>query len=128
MSLAARLLISLTVICCAPAIAAAADANTLRELFAELDRCLDAVQIKGVAGSQMTIVFSLRRDGSLLGRPRISFSRLPGESAEQHEFARGIAAAFARCLPISITDSLGGAIAGRPMSLRFVIRPRETGT
>jgi hypothetical protein len=106
--------------------ATGAPANTLRELFAELNRCL--VTSKGEVGSELTVVFSLRRDGGLLGRPRISFSKLAGNVVEQHKFAKDIADAFDRCLPVSITDALGGAIAGRPMSMRFVVRPRETNT
>jgi hypothetical protein len=110
----------------APASSLGAPANTLRELYAALERCL--VTPKGVVGSELTIVFSLRRDGGLLGKPRISFSKLAGDALEQHKFAENIAKAFDRCLPASITDALGGAIAGRPMSVRFVVHSREPNT
>ena len=96
----------------------------MRELYAELNGCL--VTSKGAVGSELTIVFSLRRDGGLLGKPRISFSKLAGDALEQHKFAEDIAKAFDRCLPASITDALGGAIAGRPMSVRFVVHSRES--
>jgi hypothetical protein len=99
-------------------------ANTLQQLFAQLDHCLGAPN--GVAGSQITVVFSLKRDGAVLGKPRISFSRLPGTDAEKSAFVEGVASAFDKCLPASITDALGGAIAGRPISMRFLIRARET--
>jgi hypothetical protein len=101
-------------------------ANTLQELYAQLDHCL--VAPKGVTGSQITVVFSLKRDGSVLGKPRISFSKLPGTDAERATFLEGVASAFDKCLPASITDALGGAIAGRPISMRFVVRARETNT
>lgn len=102
-----------------------APANTLQELFSQLDNCL--VVPNGAAGSELTVVFSLRRNGSLLGRPRISFAKLRGSAAEQRTFVEGVASAFDKCLPGSITDGLGGAIAGRPLSMRFVVRPREVG-
>lgn len=102
-----------------------APANTLRELFAQLDRCL--VAPGGAPGTEITVVFSLRRDGALLGKPRISFARLTGDAAAQRRFADGLAAAFDRCLPAAITDGLGGAVAGRPLSLRFVVGARQTG-
>jgi hypothetical protein len=104
----------------------AADANTLRQLHDALDNCLSAASIRGTPGSELTIVFSLRRDGSLLGAPRISFWSLKGTTSEQHEFAKQVANAFDTCLPVPITAALGGAIAGRPLSMRFVVRPRET--
>jgi hypothetical protein len=103
-----------------------APANTLQELYAQLDHCL--VVPKGVPGSQITVVFSLKRDGSLLGQPRISFSKLPGTDVEKSAFVEGVASAFDKCLPASITDALGGAIAGQPISMRFVVRARETNT
>jgi hypothetical protein len=101
-------------------------ANSLRELSIELQKCLVAPE--GVAGSELTIVFSLRRDGALLGRPRISFSKLFGDAAEQRKFGEGVAAALNQCLPLPITDALGGAIAGRPMSIRFIVGRRQTNT
>jgi hypothetical protein len=106
--------------------ASAAPANTLQELSAQLDHCL--VGPEGAAGSQITVVFSLKRDGSVLERPRISFSTLPGTDAEKSTFVEGVVAAFDKCLPASITDELGGAIAGRLISMQFVVRARQTNT
>jgi hypothetical protein len=103
-----------------------ASANNLRELYLALDRCLSEIPIRGAAGSELTVVFSLRRDGSLLGRPRISYSKLTGDATAQQEFARQIAAGFDKCLPLSISDALGGAIAGRPLAMRFVVGRRQT--
>ena len=80
----------------------------------------------GVAGSEITIVFSLKRDGSLLGRPRISHAKLLGDPDAQRSFSAGDLAAFGKCLPLGVTDGLGGAIAGRPLSAGIVSRPRET--
>ena len=104
----------------------AADANTLRQLYEALNNCLSAASIRGAPGSELTIVFSLRRDGSLLGAPRISFWGLKGTTSEQRDFAKQVANAFDKCLPIPITAALGGAIAGRPLSMRFVVRPPQT--
>ena len=101
-------------------------ANTLRDLSAALHQCL--VLPPGPVGSQLTIRFSLRRDGAVLGKPQITFARLNGGAAEQRGFVDAVAAAFDRCLPAAITDALGGAIAGRPILIRFAVRPRETNT
>jgi hypothetical protein len=101
-------------------------ANTLRELFTELNHCL--VTPKGIIGSELTIVFSLRRDGALLGKPKITFAKLPGDPSDQRKFTDGVETAFNKCLPATITDELGGAIAGRPLSMRFIVKARETDT
>jgi hypothetical protein len=112
----------------APSLAKASNlpANTLRELFADLNRCIATP--KGNIGSELTIVFSLRRDGALLGKPKITFAKLPGDTSDERRFVEALASSFNKCLPIAITDGLGGAIAGRPLSMRFVTKARETNT
>jgi hypothetical protein len=104
-----------------PAQAVGAPANTLTELWRELGSCIQ-LPSEG-AGSELTIVFALKRDGSLLGLPRITHSHLLGDAAAQKAFAAAAIGSLARCLPIEITDSLGGAIAGRPLSIRIGKRP-----
>lgn len=108
-----------------PVGAQSAPANTMRDLFMALNQCLLQAP-PGVAGSEITIVFSLKRDGSLLGRPRISHAKLLGDPDAQRSFSAGDLAAFGKCLPLGVTDGLGGAIAGRPLSAGIVSRPRET--
>lgn len=104
----------------------AAPANTLQELFASLEQCVRAPG--GVPGSELTIVFSVKRDGSLLGKPRISYSKLLGNAEAQRTFVAGAIRSVEACLPVSITPSLGNALAGHPMSLRIVSQGRGTET
>jgi hypothetical protein len=108
----------------ASSVAKCAPANSLRELYVAVGACVEAPA--GPPGSEVTIVFSLKRDGALLGKPRISHAKLFGDANDQRQFIAGVLAAFGRCLPVSVTEGLGGAIAGRPMSFRVVSRPRET--
>jgi hypothetical protein len=95
-------------------------ANTLQEMWASLETCLSAS--RGLEGSEITLVFSLRRNGTLIGKPRISYSKLPDDPSAQREFVASVAVALSKCVPLNITDALGGAIAGRPMSIRLVMR------
>jgi len=104
-----------------------APANSLRELFARLDQCL-YTDSAGRAGSEVAIQFSLKRSGELLGKPRIAFAKFRGDWFEQHRFVESLTVAIDRCFPISITDALGGAIAGRQLYLRFIVRARELDT
>ena len=87
----------------------AAPVNTLRELWSQLSACRS---MGDVEGSEITIVFALRRDGALLGEPRITHSRLPGDADEQKRFVAGVVRALDKCLPLDLTQALGGAIAG----------------
>jgi hypothetical protein len=103
-----------------------APANSLRELYTALGECVKAPA--SLPGAEITVVFSLKRNGSLLGKPRISHAKLLGDSNAQRDFVAGVLAGFDRCLPVSITEGLGGAIAGRPMNFRVISRSRQTET
>jgi hypothetical protein len=106
--------------------ARSAPANTLPELWRELSACVKAPSDS--AGSELTIVFALKRDGSLFGKPRITHSHLLGDADAQNAFVANAIGALSKCLPLSLTDDLGGAIAGRPLSIRIARRAKQTET
>jgi hypothetical protein len=94
-----------------------APANTIVEMFSGLKRCLAPVAM--AAGTEVTIQFSLNRRGGLIGRPRITYAHWTGDDADRKQSAQAIAGGFDKCLPMQITDRLGGAIAGQPMAFRL---------
>ncbi|MGU3539469.1 hypothetical protein [Methylobacterium sp. A54F] len=103
-------------------------AATLTELWRRLGACTRVSRVPVDAlGSEVTVLFSIRRDGSLQGEPRITYSRLYGDEAAQRGFIGNALADLARCFPISITDGLGGAVAGRPFRLRLTSPRGERG-
>ncbi|MGC5778351.1 hypothetical protein [Methylobacterium sp. NFXW15] len=113
------LAMALCVVGHAPA-ARSAPANTLKDLWAYLGRCVTIEGASpGAAGSEVTVLFSVKRDGSLNGKPRIAHSRLLGSEEDQRSFIGAALGAVSRCLPADITDGLGGAIAGRPLRVRL---------
>jgi hypothetical protein len=100
--------------------------DTLRDLQRGFDACIKAPA--DGAGSELTIVFALKRDGSLLGKPRITYSHLVGPTDAQRRFVEAAIAAVAKCFPVSITYELGSAIAGRHLAIRIVGHARTTNT
>jgi hypothetical protein len=121
-----RIIASLAFLAASPIEARSAPANTPPDLWRELSACVTAPGDS--AGSELTIIFALKRDGSLLGKPRITHSHLFGDAEAQNAFVAAAIGALAKCLPISITDDLGGAIAGRPLSIRIGRLPKQTAT
>ena len=107
-----------------PVSAPAAPANSLQELGAELKACLPPSDAS--EDWELTIVLSLKRDGALLGKPRISHSKLPGDPEVERRVGETLERALDHCFPLSITDALGGAIAGRPLSFRIIWRRKPT--
>jgi hypothetical protein len=104
--------------------AKAAPANSLAELYAALGECVRAAA--GAPGSEITVVFSLKRNGSLLGKPRISHAKLLGDANARRDFVASVLSGFNHCLPVAMTDGLGGAVAGRPLNFRVISHPHET--
>ncbi len=100
----------------------AAPANTLHDLGARLEACLTSDRSRDdlANGSEVTVLFALKRDGSLMGRPRITHSSLIGGTDDQKLFLAAVITAIDGCLPLAVTPGLGGAIAGRPIALRVV--------
>jgi hypothetical protein len=100
----------------------AAPANTLVELQRQFGSCMGGKSL-GPAGSRLTIMLMMKRDGSILGKPRITFSHLEGDADARRRFVDDAKRAVEACLPFRITPSLGGAIAGRPFFVTLG-RPR----
>jgi hypothetical protein len=99
----------------------AAPINTIREVFAALEACwIPPALEQARAGMQITVMLSFKRSGELLGKPRITYET-PGASEEERLAYRvAMAEALRRCTPLPFTDALGGALAGRPMTVRFI--------
>jgi hypothetical protein len=120
------IILALALLAAAPAKAQGVSANSLPDLSRALGLCIGAPTDN--AGSELTIVFALKRDGSLLGTPRITHSHLMGDADAQKNFVAVVLSALEKCLPVKITDDLGGAIAGRLFSIRVGRRTKETDT
>jgi hypothetical protein len=104
--------------------AAPPPAEPLRQLFAEIDACVSQ-QGPWRAAGDITLSFSLRRDGTLIGRPHVAFFRAPPGESDRQALIEDAASALGRCLPARLTEGLGGAIAGRPLTFRLKINGGE---
>src|ERR1700761_180581 len=90
---------------CAASIAHADDAapaNTLVDLQRQFGACMKD-KPGGPAGSRLTIMLMMKRDGSIFGKPRITFSHLEGEKESRQAFVDEAERAVEACLPFRIT-------------------------
>ena len=103
--------------------------DTLRDLFPAIAACWQAPDgLKNFERTDITVRFALRRDGSVIGTPQVTFSKTPADARGKALLIEASLSAIRRCTPVRITPGLGGAIAGRPLSLRFVYEgPRGQG-
>lgn len=72
---------SLAFLAASPIEAISAPANSLPDLWRELNACVKAPGDS--AGAELAIVIALKCDGSLLGKPRITHSHLLGDAVAQ---------------------------------------------
>jgi hypothetical protein len=91
-------------------------ANTLMEMRRQFGACLADKPIVP-SDSRVTIVFMTKRDGSIFGEPRITYSHLAGDPEAQRRFLADAERAVDSCLPFRVTPELGAAIAGRIFSI-----------
>jgi len=113
--------------CAAPVLAQETPpANTLVDLQRQFGACMQA-KSTGPAGSRLTIILMMKRDGSIFGKPRITFSHLEGDKNARQQFVDDTERAVETCLPFRITPSLGGAIAGRPFFISLGRAKAEQG-
>ena len=76
-------------------------ANTLREMGAALWSCW--FPPAGTQNFQVTIIFSFKRNGEVLGKPRITYSTFNGDVEEQRRIMGLILTSLEACTPVAVT-------------------------
>jgi hypothetical protein len=95
--------------------------DTIRDMFAALRACwvppaADAAR----PGTQLSVRLSFKRNGEPVGEPRVTFVS-PGTAPEVRQtYLDAVTAALQRCTPLPFSPGLGGALAGRPIAIRFI--------
>ena len=97
------------------------DLDNIGDLFAELRSCWSPPS-SDVAreGMQMSVRFSFKRSGEMIGPPRITFATAGVPADTRETYLKAINASLDACIPLKFTDGLGGALAGRPIAIRYV--------
>jgi hypothetical protein len=97
------------------------DVDSIRTMFAALRACWQPPP-EGQAsnGLQMSVRLSFTRDGKLKGEPRVTYVT-PGAPPEAKQvYEQAIKSSLERCTPLPFARGMGGAIAGRPIAIRFI--------
>jgi hypothetical protein len=98
-----------------------APVNTLNELEAALLACWEPPPIEqSRPGMQITVLMSFKRNGELFGQPRITFQSKDASDAERVSYRTAVAEMLKRCASLPFTQALGNALAGAPLTMRFV--------
>ena len=97
------------------------DLDTIGDLFAALRSCWSPPP-SDVAreGMQMSVRFSFKRSGEIIATPRVTYATAGVPADTKALYQKAIDASLKACVPLKFTAGLGGALAGRPIAIRYV--------
>lgn len=97
------------------------DLDTIGDLFAALRSCWSPPPADAARqGMQMSVRFSFRRSGEIIAVPRMTFATAGVSADVRDTYLKAIKASLDACMPLKFTGGLGGALAGRPIAIRYV--------
>ncbi|SEF91693.1 hypothetical protein [Bosea lathyri] len=96
------------------------EVSRLSDIAPALRRCWDPPVIDGPNdGAMASVRFSLRRDGTLFGQPRVTWEARRNDPDLRERFTQSVVTAIRSCTPLRLSSSFGASIAGRPFTIRF---------
>lgn len=102
--------------------------NTIRDLFAALRACWrEAVPPveNAYPGMQISLRFSLNREGKLISPPRVTYATHEVSQKTRDVYRDAFEQSLQGCVPLPLTHGFAGAIAGRPIALRIIENREE---
>ena len=110
---------ALLLVCSAGARAEEEKVNTIREAVAKIGSCWKPPPLSSANPIDITVIVSFNRSGEILGRPRITYESEQATDNDRVEYRVAVMEALQRCSPMPFTDSMAGAVAGRPFAIQF---------
>ena len=97
------------------------DLDTIGDLFAALRSCWSPPPADVAReGMQMSVRFSFKRSGEIIAVPRVTYATAGAPADTRATYLKAINASLQACQPLKFTSGLGGALAGRPIAIRYV--------
>jgi hypothetical protein len=97
------------------------DLDTIGDLFAALRSCWSPPPADAAReGMQMSVLFSFKRSGEIIAPPRVTFSTRDVPQGTRDLYRNAITSSLNACVPLKFTGGLAGALAGRPIMIRYV--------
>jgi hypothetical protein len=94
---------------------------SIRDMFAALRACwVPPPKDEARHGMEYTIRFAFKRDGEIVAPPRVTYASHDAPADVRDIYRDAVNAALKRCTPLHFSDGMGGAVAGRPIAIRFV--------
>jgi len=94
--------------------------NSIQDVIARLRTCWKPPPVgRAHPGIDITVVVSFNRNGDILGHPRITYESEQATDNDRLMYRVAVMEALQRCTPMPFTESMAGAVAGRPFAVQF---------
>ena len=107
----------------APPAASAAPLENVSEIGPALLSCWHPPAVPD--GSAVTLRFSFRRDGSLMGVPLVTYVGVDGEAKAKREFADSAVRAVEACSPLELSPRFAATVGGKVYVMQFAVRKKQ---
>ena len=95
--------------------------DSIQAMFAALRACwVPPPKDEARHGMEYTVRFAFKRDGEIVAPPRVTYASHDAAAAVRDVYRDAVNAALARCTPLHFSNGMAGAVAGRPIAIRFV--------
>jgi hypothetical protein len=115
--------ISGTLLFIATSFSTAAPLNSMDEVGQALLACWNPPA--NSKGSSVTLSFSLKRDGTLIGPPQPTDINVPGDEQAKKHFVDAAIAALQSCMPLEFSPTVAQGIGGRVFTMQFASPKKE---
>ena len=97
------------------------DLDTIGDLFSALRSCwAPPADDTAREGMQMSVRFSFKRSGEIIATPQVTYATAGVPADTRATYLKAINESLTACMPLKFTGGLGGALAGRPIAIRYV--------
>jgi hypothetical protein len=97
-----------------------APVDTIKDVVARLRTCWKPPPASlGNPGIDITVIVSFKRDGQILGHPRITYESEQATDNDRLAYRLAVMETLQRCTPMPFTEGMAGAVAGRPFAVQF---------
>src|SRR5882757_5613077 len=103
----------------AEAAAEPAQLDTIRDVVLAIHHCWRPPPSDKAGPIDITVIVSFNRAGAILGHPRITYESQEATDNDRLQYRVAVMETLQRCTPLPFTESLGGAVAGRPFAIPF---------
>ena len=95
--------------------------NSIGQMYAALRACwTPPPKDEARHGMEYTIRFAFKRDGEIAAPPRRTYSSHGAPDKVRDTYRDAVDEAIKRCTPLHFSKGMAGAVAGRPVAIRFV--------